>query len=203
MRRTSTDFSSSEEEEDDKSSLEGEDEYCPSTAASAKNFDFSELDGRIKAAIDELGGSCFVKLNWSSPKDAAWIAFGNSLECKSPQDIYLLLKSSDFIIHDLLYAYEECVDENATPNQRLPATLPINQLVLREWKGNLINPALEFRCFVKEGVLLGISQRDVRNFYPAIQEERELIKQAICQFFYSNVRERFPNPNCKYRLLVS
>lgn len=88
----------------------------------------------------------FPKLNWSSPKDAQWIAFGNTLKCTSPSDIYLLLKSSDFIVHDLKYAYLDCNISIQRPFV----------LVLRKWIGDDIHPSLEFRCFVKDNNLTRI-----------------------------------------------
>lgn len=35
---------------------------------------FPELELEIKESIESLGGAVFPKLNWSSPKDAAWIS---------------------------------------------------------------------------------------------------------------------------------
>lgn len=35
---------------------------------------------------------------------------GPALKCQCPADIYLLLKSSDFISHDLDHAFEMCLD---------------------------------------------------------------------------------------------
>ena len=40
-------------------------------------------------------------LNWSCPKDATWVAFNNNLKCSNLSQLYLLLKSSDFVVHDL------------------------------------------------------------------------------------------------------
>lgn len=71
---------------------------------------WKELHERIKATIAELGGSVVPKLNWSAPKDATWISATNSMECQVPNDIYLLLKSSDFITHDLDHAFDDCED---------------------------------------------------------------------------------------------
>ena len=45
----------------------------------------------IERTIEELGGKVAPKLNWSAPKDATWIAATNSMECRTPNDIYLLL----------------------------------------------------------------------------------------------------------------
>lgn len=35
---------------------------------------------------------------------------GQALKCQCPADVYLLLKSSDFISHDLDHAFDECID---------------------------------------------------------------------------------------------
>jgi hypothetical protein len=53
-----------------------------------------------------LGGQVFPKLNWSSPKDATWIATEKNLKCRNYADIFLLLKSSDFVTHDLTCAFD-------------------------------------------------------------------------------------------------
>ncbi|KAI9832524.1 MAG: hypothetical protein M1819_004313 [Sarea resinae] len=137
---------------------------------------FPEVHARIKEVIAELGGSVVPKLNWSAPKDATWIAATNSLDCRSPNDVYLLLKSSDFITHDLEHVFDDCVDdeeekegETTTPTTAINATQPAGQgpaipyhLVLR--KHVLINPSLEFRCFVRNNTLIGICQRDPNHF---------------------------------------
>ncbi|KAJ3324231.1 hypothetical protein HDV06_000270 [Boothiomyces sp. JEL0866] len=144
---------------------------------------FESLEVDIKRAIEELGGSVFPKLNWSSPKDAAWIAFNNTLECKTPSEIYLLLKSSDFIVHDLEKAFEDC------PN---PPEIQY-KLVLRQYLHSGLYPSLEFRCFVKDQVLIGISQRDVMNFYPHVVYNKENIRSAISNFYESFVNTKFPS----------
>ena len=76
------------------------------------------LHDKIKATIDELDGSVVPKLNWSAPKDATWISATNSMECQTPNDIYLLLKSSDFITHDLEHAFDDCEDESCSQSRR-------------------------------------------------------------------------------------
>ncbi|CAB9508493.1 division cycle protein 123 [Seminavis robusta] len=64
-----------------------------------KQFSFPQLNQQIEEAIEALGGSVVPKLNWSAPKDATWVNEG-TLKCKTPGDVYLLLKSSDFCLHD-------------------------------------------------------------------------------------------------------
>jgi hypothetical protein len=78
---------------------------------------WAELHCTIKATIAELGGSVVPKLNWSAPKDATWISATNSMECRYPNDIYLLLKSSDFITHDLEHAFDNCEDQSQSESQ--------------------------------------------------------------------------------------
>ena len=48
---------------------------------------FPEFHGTLLDSIEDLGGSVFPKLNWSSPRDAAWIGFGSSLRCSSPDQV--------------------------------------------------------------------------------------------------------------------
>ena len=67
------------------------------------------------------------------------------LKCTSPSDVYLLLKSSDFINHDLSAAsvFTGCADS-------APYEL---ELILRKWYP--IDPSRELRCFVRRNVFVG------------------------------------------------
>ena len=92
-------------------------------------------------------------------QDAAFILPQTShgpLHCTSPADIYLLLKSSDFISHGLdpVRAYatgEEIPEESEEPDR---SGLKV-ELVLKEYQD--VNPSREMRCFVRENVLIGTS----------------------------------------------
>ena len=61
---------------------------------------FPELEAALTAAIEALGGAVCPKLNWSVPRDAEWVN-GGTLRCETAGDVMLLLKSSDFVQHDL------------------------------------------------------------------------------------------------------
>ena len=79
---------------------------------SPPTFSFPELNEQIRLAILSFPNqACVPKLNWSSPKDAVWIN-GNTMECRTAGDIYLLCKASDFITFDLLYARTDVVDDS-------------------------------------------------------------------------------------------
>lgn len=107
--------------------------------------DFSDLTTEVKAAIQQLRGEVFVKLNWSAPTDAAWLR-GGSLKCTDPADIYLLLKSSDRVVYDIENMFNLCEDgTRKTPDKYI--------LVIRKWAN--LDPAMEFRVFVGNNHILG------------------------------------------------
>jgi len=103
----------------------------------------------IEKTINEMG-SVLPKLDWSSPKDAAWMG-ANTLKCSCVGEILMLLKSSDSATHDLLYAYDNCHDLNKEIG---PPTEPTH-LILREFFS--LDHSMEFRCFVKASTLIGTS----------------------------------------------
>ena len=53
---------------------------------------------------------CVPKLNWSCPSDAVWQIPDNTLRVATVNELFLLVKSSDKINHDLTYPFENCVD---------------------------------------------------------------------------------------------
>ncbi|XP_033888054.2 cell division cycle protein 123 homolog isoform X1 [Acipenser ruthenus] len=152
------------------------------TTATATAPEFPEFTSKVQEAINTLDGSVFPKLNWSSPRDANWIAMNSSLQCQSLSDIFLLFKSSDFIAHDLTQPFIHCNDDSPDPK--------INyELVLRKWC-ELI-PGGEFRCFVKENKLIGISQRDYTQYYDHISKQEDDTCRSIQDFFQENIQYKF------------
>ncbi|AEO68964.1 uncharacterized protein THITE_2054748 [Thermothielavioides terrestris NRRL 8126] len=156
---------------------------------------FPSLHAEINKAIAALGGAAAPKLNWSSPKDATFISrHPNTMKCTTANDVYLLLKSSNFITHDLDHAFDDTTtttttttttkeeEEEAEEKEEAAAFRPV--LVLRAFFSPL--PSLEFRCFVAARTLLAISQRDHTTHYaflPALRRQivaraRELFRAA-------------------------
>ncbi|KAB8263976.1 cell division cycle protein [Aspergillus pseudonomiae] len=158
--------------------------------------EWEEIHTQIKTTISELGGIITPKLNWSAPKDATWMAATNDMQCRTPNDIYLLLKSSDFISHDLELPFDDCVpdtlDSTTTPD------VPYH-LVLRKYVN--FNPSLEFRCFVRDRVLLCICQRD-QNHFDFLFPLRETLRSRIQAFFDEKLKDTFPDPSFVFDVYI-
>ncbi|PKK75524.1 D123-domain-containing protein [Rhizophagus irregularis] len=173
-------------------------EYLHADGVFLPEQNFPDLEQQIWDIIDEFDGSVFPKLNWSSPRDATWISATNTLKCNSPSDIFLLLKSSDFIAHDLDHAFDDCYYDNQSDSRRhRPNEF---ELVLRKWYD--VAPSMEFRCFVKEEELVAISQRDV-NYYSFLNDIKEELETKIIQFFETHVQNKFFNRDYVFDVYVT
>ncbi|XP_078431307.1 temperature sensing protein-like protein [Wolffia australiana] len=155
---------------------------------------FPDLEIAVQRSILALGGSVFPKLNWSSPKDAAFMAPSGSLRCSAFSDIALLLKSSDCISHDLCHALDSCSDSS-------PSSIRFH-LALRKWRGDL-RPEMEFRCFVLRRRLVGICQREVTTFYPALKEKKSEIEGVIRVFFDGVVKGDFASEDYTFDVFIA
>lgn len=149
---------------------------------------FPDFDQLLLTAMNNLGGDVAIKTNWSSPLDVTWMTLG-SLKASSLRDIYLQLKSSDRIMFDLEHMYDQCDDEG-------PKYLSHPVLVLRKW-ANLL-PSMEFRVFVRDWKLVGISQRDCCTFYPFMSSKINEIEEIIRAFFLSNIADKELPRDCKF-----
>ena len=166
-----------------------------------------DIHRKIKETIAELKGSVYPKLNWSAPKDATWIAATNSIECRTPNDIYLLLKSSDFITHDLEQAFDGCEtesggDEPIDAKESAPdsgGSVPYH-LVLRKTIPAMVN-SLEFRCFVRQRTLLSMCQRDL-NHYAFLPGLVPVLQSRIQEFFDYSLQDTFPDANFVFDVYI-
>ncbi|KAK4204360.1 putative cell division cycle protein [Triangularia verruculosa] len=177
----SSDFPPPPREPDDESDSDDEEETTPNRLP--PNQRFPDLHNKIESTIKQLGGAVAPKLNWSSPRDATWISrHPNTVKCTSANDIYILLKSSSFISHDLNHAFDDTVP---VPNS--PPFQPV--LVLRSYFN--IHPSLEFRCFVKDRNLVALTQRDP-NYYPFLRSLRPHIISRTKELFTKRLKFTFP-----------
>ena len=147
---------------------------------------FPEFSQTVQRHMNHFGGEVFLKLNWSCPKDATWVAFNNNLKCSNLSQLYLLLKSSDFVAHDLTQPFIDCEDSTGGSD----GDEVDYHLVLRQWMD--INPGTELRVWVADDKVVCISQRDTSNFYPHMEREELNIKRDVMSFFSEHIRSRFP-----------
>lgn len=188
-----------DENESDRIYVDGDrgsmEDWSDSEEESATSPMFPSLEKDVINAIKDLGGSVFPKLNWSAPKDSCWISANGTMRCETFKDICLLLKSSDFIAHDLTKAFEYCEDSTDS--------LPLDQfeLILRRWTE--IAPAMEFRCFVEGNKIIGISQRDHTNYYKFLTNIKDKIHKDISKFFNKYIKSRFSEASFVFDVYTS
>ena len=128
-----------------------------------------DLCRKIRRVIGERARKAVVpKLNWSCPSDALHFSPDQSLKCMSPNEVFLLLKSSDKINHDLTYPFENCHDSADSQS-------PTYTLALQEFAK--LAPSREFRCFIREKKAVAICSRsttfsdDEEDFFDEVYEE--------------------------------
>lgn len=193
---------------------------------------FDAIVDSMNKAIEELGGEAFPKLMWSCPRDATWINAGENIRCVSAADVIMLLKSSDFVVHDLCHPFDCCADgggerdgqgagvgdcdaqgvdarggvERASPGLGSGAESTAEDasraaeaeaeawrrprkvvLALRKWFDGL-RTCMEFRCFVRDEQLVGISQRDCTQAFDFLMDSKRQIIDVLSQFHSGSVR---------------
>ncbi len=170
-----------------------------------------DIHQNVKSTISELGGSVMPKLNWSAPKDATWISATNSMACTTPNDIYLLLKSSDFITHDLEQVFNDCEDESEDESEsanededessvEVTVSKTPYHLVLRKTIP-AFNPALEIRCFVRARHLLCMCQRDL-NHFDFLPRLIPKLRSLIQETFDKSLKRSFPDENFVFDVYI-
>ena len=176
---------------DEAANLEDSDSEDQDVAAGWRN-----THNAIKNVIAELGGKVAPKLNWSAPKDATWMN-ANTMICRNPNEIYLLLKSSDFVTHDLEHAFDDTAESSASnlSIDSIPYHLVLRKAV-QQW-----NPSVEFRCFVRKRRLLCMCQRDM-NYYDFLFNMVGQLRSRIQEFFDVRLRDTFPDDNFVFDVYV-
>lgn len=152
----------------------------------------------------------FMKTNWCSPKDASWITAGQTQCTRDITDVYQLLKASKFARDDCL-TYELPVFnlnlDGSTPAEMLipkpnaaESTDEINKptnihLIFRKWYD--IHPGTEYRCFVKNRNLIGITPRDWPEYHGHMATERVDIVKDIVSFYKEHILPKYLRNDCK------
>lgn len=193
----------------DGGSTTDDDESC------SQQYVLHPLKAQLATAIEELGGHVVPKLNWSAPVDATWIS-PDGLRCSNPDEVLLLLKSSERVAHDLHCVRSSpcCGEPTAEPEpatadgiqpQHQPVDLSRTQvqpeIVLKQFK--ILDSSMEFRAFVLDNKLVGMSQRDPTQHFPAIQGLLHGISCAIKAFYHKHIAEKFDRPHCAIPIRTS
>lgn len=114
----------------------------------------------IADSLASLNHCSLVKYQNKTPKDSVWISTEKNLCCRTPDDVILLLKSSDRVCRSGLKHF---------------------QLTFVEWKNDW-DSKCEFRLFFLNSQLHGISQRDCSALFPSVLGEREKIRELLFNF---------------------
>jgi len=135
--------------------------------------DISSIVAKLEDAMGHFPEGAFVRLGSRSPKDS-WLGFREGFRCRNARKaITLLTDASERMADDLQLA----IAQDYPPH-----------IFLREW---IDIPAwAEFRCFVRNSQLVGISQYDyVRGMhYPEVDANRESVCGIIQKFFQQRFR---------------
>ena len=142
------------------------DSECPAASVVDDEVLFSKLD----AIISEIG-PVFPKVCWSSPRDATFMLCDSKLKCETGREVVAVLKASDNITLDL----KRCRKIGHQPH-----------LILKPYL-DMIDKMTEFRVFVANGRIFGISQRHPSAFYPQLSHYRlmkslkRVIKETVIE----------------------
>lgn len=164
-------------------------------ASTCQSHDIEPLKAQLASAIEQLGGQVVPKLNWSAPVDATWIS-PDGLRCSNPDEVLLLLKSSERAAHDLhcISSSPPCPADLASEAAATPTGPVRPEIVLKQFK--ILDHSMEFRAFVLDHSLAGISQRDPTQHFPAIQDRLHGIKCSIKNFHQQHMAAKFDQPRC-------
>ena len=130
-----------------------------------------QVEGRVNAAAAPFADTgYYARLNSRSPKDS-FHASGKLSEfrCRTGADVVSLFSGSERILDDLARW------------RRLSGC----RILLREHRD--IPPAQEWRCFIRDGEVAGISQYFYREHYPDLVRDREHTEERITRFLKSAV----------------
>lgn len=123
---------------------------------------------KIRLALLNFPKGAFIRLGSRSAKDSYYAKFQGLRITQAEEALKMLTQSSERVAFDLRLALQH----HYCPH-----------IFVRQWFD--IPKWAEFRCFMRERKLIGISQYDCKNLghCPEISEHAESIKFAIAEFF--------------------
>ncbi|CAK82670.1 unnamed protein product (macronuclear) [Paramecium tetraurelia] len=135
---------------------------------------FPELEQLVNEILDDFE-SVFIKLNWRAPLDCQ-----NTFQDMCFQDLYDIMMALKYsgVIMEMIEDYDEQVIDQNHPEKCQLVAQPSQGYLLELKKYYKLRPNAEFRCFVKNKKLIGISQK---NLY--LITEDESVKDKIQNYF--------------------
>ena len=146
-----------------------------------------ELCKRVAKIILRMKRKTVPKLNWSCPSDAVWQSVDNTLRCFTVNEIFILLKSSDKINHDMAYPFENCVDCEETDVSDVEYNLAIQAYAK-------LQPASEFRCFIRQKKIVAICSRDT-TFHDDLGDRVDAMWTDMIDFVQYKILPKCPLPS--------
>lgn len=133
----------------------------------------SGTEAAIEGFIAELGGEVCPKFGRTCPTDATWANFHRSTKCTTADDVLTLLKSSERVMS------RAEVGHGMT-------------LALRKWAD--LDDRMEFRCFIRDDIVVGVAQRMVESSIEYEDDDMDRIVGQISSWFEVRVADRFDGP---------
>jgi len=136
--------------------------------------DISDIRPKVAAAVAKMPAGAFVRLGSRSPKDS-WEGHKQGFKVLPGEDpLRFILDCSERMSDDLLLA----IRYNYAPH-----------IFVRQWMD--IKPWSEFRCFMRDRNLVGISQYNYLRgkVFPEIVRDADIIRWAIQDCFFPMFRE--------------
>lgn len=136
-------------------------------AFSTPTTSIDDIRKRVSDAVERFPRGAFVRLGSRSPKDS-WLAMREgSMKVQRGEDpLRFILDASERVYEDLSLA----IQENYPPH-----------IFVREWKD--IPAWSEFRCFMANRNLVGISQYQYRDYFQEVVNDKGAIEWCIREFF--------------------
>ena len=132
----------------------------------ANNLD--SLEKKLNDAIQHFPEGAFIRLGSRSPKDTLQGVITGCKAFDGQQAIRLLTSGSSRIAYDLRIS----IKANYQP-----------WIFVRQWKE--LSPDTEFRCFMQQRQLIGVSQYFHKTYFPRLNQEpiRKALNESLWEFF--------------------
>lgn len=156
-------------------------------------FEFGQREGiddirvRVADAVDQMPNGAFIRLGSRSPKDS-WSGHRDGLQVKAGEDpLRFILDASERMYEDLTLA----IQHDYPPH-----------IFVRQWM--VIPRWTEFRCFMRDHKLVGISQYNYLQgeVFPEIVQDSDTIRWVIESQFFPGFRDASHLPSVVFDVAV-